>query len=133
MTTVVVIEGNAGRRDMLRGLLELECELTVVGHAANGVTGLALIERVRPRVAIVDIDVDMPGIDGISLIRQLRAQFTPTRFVAYAASGYGFRAAMSAGADAVVSKSDSVSELLRVVLRYSAGGLREAARSGAQN
>jgi two-component system response regulator YesN len=44
--------------------------IEVVGLAASGVEALALIERKRPDIML--IDVQMPEMDGLTLVRKLR-------------------------------------------------------------
>ena len=45
-------------------------DVEVVGSADNGLHGVEIIERVEPDV--VFLDVQMPGLDGIGVIRKLR-------------------------------------------------------------
>jgi two-component system CheB/CheR fusion protein len=96
---VAIIEDNADSREML-------CEaLTYAGFqcesADNGVAGLALVESMKPDVAI--IDVGLPAIDGFELARRLRANpsLETTRLLAL--TGYGQREdrerALAAGFD----------------------------------
>lgn len=50
--------------------LELEPDVEVIGEASDGESALALAETLRPDVIIMDIE--MPGMDGISATRALR-------------------------------------------------------------
>ncbi len=54
-------------------------EIEIVGEASNGVEMVAQIEKLRPDIAIVDIN--MPGIDGISAIRMLLSKGIKTHFI----------------------------------------------------
>lgn len=67
---VVIIEDHDLTRAGLEAALQRRSGLTVVGDAANGVQGLKLVETEQPDVAIVDIG--LPDIDGIELIRRFR-------------------------------------------------------------
>lgn len=82
---VVIVEDQDDARNMLRTLLELEgCE---VHEADNGTKGLAVIERVHPEIALIDIG--LPGIDGYELARQLRKSLGNSHTYLVALTGYG--------------------------------------------
>lgn len=69
-------------RIVLGGLLEvfrLEDDLEVVATCTDGATALDQIVRLQPDVAVVD--VSMPGLDGISIAREIRRREIPTRIV----------------------------------------------------
>jgi EAL domain-containing protein (putative c-di-GMP-specific phosphodiesterase class I)/CheY-like chemotaxis protein len=48
--------------------------IDIVGEASNGHEALAVIDRLLVPPAIVVVDLDMPGMDGIELIQQLAAK-----------------------------------------------------------
>jgi two-component system, NarL family, response regulator LiaR len=65
---VAIVEDHDLTRAGLNAALQ-RCEgLNIVGDAGNGLQGLRLLETAQPDVAIVDID--LPGIDGIELVRR---------------------------------------------------------------
>src|SRR5262245_6251282 len=66
---VLVIDDEAAIRDSLKMILEYE-DYHFVG-AASGQEGLATVQRERPDVVLLDIK--MPGMDGMEVLRQLRA------------------------------------------------------------
>lgn len=68
--TAVVIDDEKLAREELTFLLKNFPEIEVAGTAENGLEALELIERVEPD--LVFLDVQMPGLDGINLIRRLR-------------------------------------------------------------
>src|SRR3990172_9517640 len=59
---VIIAEDHAVVREGTRQLLEREHDIVVVGEAANGAEAVALVERLRPDVVIVDIS--MPVMSG---------------------------------------------------------------------
>lgn len=61
----------AGLRHLLRGLPWLHC----VGEAADGPAALAEIRRLRPE--LVFLDIQMPGLPGTEVLRQLAAEGRP--------------------------------------------------------
>jgi DNA-binding NarL/FixJ family response regulator len=67
-------------REGLRSLLSQQPDITVVGEASDGETVVALARELRPDLVIMD--VVMPGMDGISATRQIRAECPGTRVIA---------------------------------------------------
>lgn len=68
MIRVAVIDDQAVVRLGLRLLIESETDLHLVGEAADGNAGLALLRRERPHVALCDIR--MPAMDGLTMLRE---------------------------------------------------------------
>jgi DNA-binding NarL/FixJ family response regulator len=95
--------------------------IEVVGRASDGDEALALIERRRPQVALVD--ARMPRLSGIEVARRVTAAGQPTRLLLY--SGYGDRAllfeALDAGVHGFVLKEAPLDDLLRAVRAVASG------------
>ncbi len=70
---VLIVEDQALVRQGLRTILDLEEGIQVVGEAADGVEALERISELLPEVALVD--VRMPRMDGIELVRHLRQEY----------------------------------------------------------
>jgi two-component system nitrogen regulation response regulator NtrX len=66
---ILVIDDEAAIRDSLRMILEYE-DYQFAG-AASGQEGLAMVQRDRPDLVLLDIK--MPGMDGIEVLRKLHA------------------------------------------------------------
>src|SRR5688572_5241391 len=66
---ILVIDDEAAIRDSLRMILEYEDYLFM--GAAGGQEGIALVQRERPDLVLLDIK--MPGMDGIEVLRKLHA------------------------------------------------------------
>ena len=71
MRAVVVDDEEVARRHLVR-LLERHPELEVIGQAKHGVEAVALIRKLAPDV--VFLDIQMPGMDGFEVLRQLDEQ-----------------------------------------------------------
>jgi DNA-binding NarL/FixJ family response regulator len=68
---VVLVDDEAMVRAGLRLILEMEPDVDVAGEASNGAEALAAATELRPDVML--IDVHMPGLDGLSVSRQILA------------------------------------------------------------
>jgi len=104
-------------RTALAALLRLEPDLDVVAECASGAEALAVAERARPDVCLLDLE--MPGIDGIDTAARL-ARTVPTRCLVvtrHARPGV-LRRALQAGVDGFLPKSrpaQDVAEVIRLV------------------
>jgi two-component system, chemotaxis family, protein-glutamate methylesterase/glutaminase len=67
--TVVVTDDSAFMRRAIQKMLEKESDIRVVGTAASGEEGIAMVERLRPDV--VTMDVEMPGMGGLEAARAI--------------------------------------------------------------
>jgi len=101
---VALIEDNADARESLRVLLELYGH--EVHEAADGLTGVELVLRLRPDVTFVDIG--LPGVDGYEVAQRIRAAPHGQGLRLVALTGYGLpedeRQARQAGFDAHLTK-----------------------------
>jgi len=75
----VLVDDEQLARDELGYLLGQVGGVEVVGQAVNGVQALATIERLRPDV--VFLDVQMPGLTGFEVARRLLDAHTPAQIV----------------------------------------------------
>jgi DNA-binding NarL/FixJ family response regulator len=95
----------------------------VVGRAEDGERALELIERHSPRVALVD--VRMPKLGGLELLRRAKRASPSTSVLLY--TGYGDTAllteALDAGVGGFVVKDAPLEDLLRAVRTVAAGSM----------
>ncbi|MFC8760677.1 response regulator [Streptomyces sp. NPDC057193] len=71
MIRVVLVDDQPLIRSGFRALLDLEVDIEVVGEAADGEEGVALVRKQVPDVALVDIQ--MPVMNGIEATRRIAA------------------------------------------------------------
>ncbi len=67
---VLVVDDSATIRATVSAALAADPELRVAGSAADGVEGLARVAELRPDVVL--LDVEMPVMDGLTMLRELR-------------------------------------------------------------
>lgn len=118
---VLLVDDHAIVRDGLRRLLATLGGEEVV-DAADGREALALARSTRPNLAIVDLN--LPGLGGLELIRRLAQDVPETRILVlsmHAEPLYVTRA-MDAGAHGYLSKNVAPDELLAAVRKVAAGG-----------
>jgi len=76
---VLIADDHAVVRQGLRTFLDLQDDIEVVGEAADGEEALAAAERLLPDIVLVDLV--MPKLDGIDVIRRLREHAPAARAV----------------------------------------------------
>ena len=115
MTTILLADDHTVVRQGLRALLEREPDLSVIGEAADGLDAVQHTERLRPDVLVVDLM--MPGLGGLEVVRQVRQRVPGTRVVVlsmHANEAYVLEALRN-GASGYVLKDAAVSDLAQAV------------------
>jgi two-component system, NarL family, response regulator LiaR len=117
---VVIVEDHALTRAGLR--TALDGSFDVVAEAGDGVAGWEAIARERPGVAVIDIG--LPGIDGVTLTKQVRAELPATQVVIVTMVDLEEEvlAALAAGADAYCLKSSEPERIVEAVRIAGEGG-----------
>ncbi len=115
LETILVADDEPYLRELTRATVESANRRVI--EAANGDEAWRLIKKHRPALAL--LDVKMPGMTGLQLVKVIRAdpELASTRVILVAASAHeSDRAAgMAAGADFYVTKPFSPSDLLASV------------------
>jgi DNA-binding NarL/FixJ family response regulator len=109
-------------RDGIRGMLERDDRVVVVGEASDGPEAVDVARVVDPDLVLMDLR--MPGGDGVAAIRALRAiDRTRPRILVLTTydTDRDIHAAIDAGADGYLLKATSRGELIDAVLRAAAG------------
>ena len=68
--TLLLVDDHPLIRQGLRHLLEGEPEFKVIGEAGDGLEALLLVERLKPNILVVDMM--MPGLNGLEVLRQIK-------------------------------------------------------------
>jgi DNA-binding NarL/FixJ family response regulator len=77
MIRLLIADDHPVVRDGLRGMLAGEADFEVVGEAASGAEAVALTDRERPDVVLMDLQ--MPEMDGATATAEIAARFPATR------------------------------------------------------
>jgi DNA-binding NarL/FixJ family response regulator len=120
-TRIILADDHHVVREGLRALLEAEPDLTVAGEAADGLTTVHLVERVKPDVLVVD--VMMPALNGLEVTRQVVRRSPDTRVIVlsmYSDESYVMEA-LKNGAAGYVLKSSTRSDLVQAIREVMAG------------
>jgi DNA-binding NarL/FixJ family response regulator len=121
MIRVVLIDDHELVRTGFRMILAQQPDIEIVGEAADGERGLALIRANEPDVAVVD--VHMPGLSGIELTDRVRRHKLATRVVILTVVHEAPfpRRLIEAGASGYLTKGCAAEELLRAVRQVADG------------
>src|SRR5215475_1386701 len=113
--TAVVVDDEVLVRSGIRSVLERDGDVTVVGESGDGAGAIELVRRHRPRVAL--LDVQMPGMDGLTAAEHLRrlAPETAVVLVATTANGAQVQRGVRAGVSGFLLKNGDPRELVDAV------------------
>ena len=113
--TVLLVDDHPIIRQGLRTLLEGDPEFKVVGEAGDGIEALQLVQRLKPHIVVVDMM--MPGLNGLEVIRQIKKLSPTTRTIVLSmqsADAYVIEA-LKIGANGYVLKECGPNEMINAV------------------
>jgi two-component system, NarL family, response regulator NreC len=121
-TTIVLVDDHPMVRGGLRAALAAEPGWEVVGEADDGSHGLALVNRLRPDVLVVDLQ--MPEMSGLDVLRHARLAIPSTRVILFSmhAEDAYVREALAEGAAGYVLKDADAAELVHAIRVALQGG-----------
>jgi two-component system, NarL family, response regulator NreC len=113
--TIILVDDHPIVRQGLRHLLESEPAFKVLGEAGDGIDALLLAKQLKPDILVVDMM--MPGLNGLEVVRQVKYNSPSTRTIVLSmqsADAYVIEA-LKNGAAGYVLKETGPSELVNAV------------------
>jgi two-component system LytT family response regulator len=104
MLRTLIVDDERLARQKIRTFLEARGDVSVAGEAANVAEAIALVERERPDLVLLDIQ--MPGGDGFDVVRALPAAHAPAVVFITAHGDYAIRAFEVAAVDYLLKPFD---------------------------
>ena len=123
MIRVLIADDHKIVRDGLKRILSAHGEVDVTGEAADGDQALALVRAHEFDLAMVDMS--MPGLSGIDLIKRLKLEKPKLRILVLSMHGerqYAARA-LKAGASGYLNKDSAAELLVGAIRKIAAGGV----------
>ena len=117
MKSILIVDDSPLIRRSLRTVFEQQPDWAVCGEAEDSYEGIAKAKILQPDLIVIDLA--MPRLNGISAGRMLKKIVPATQIVMFTAfTNPCFRkAALAAGLDAFVEKSEGTTSLVRSIQR----------------
>ncbi|WP_027214455.1 response regulator transcription factor [Burkholderia sp. WSM2232] len=112
MKRIVIIDDHPIIRGTIANVLRADPELDLVGECGDGEDGLQMVLREKPDLVIVDLD--LPRLDGLSMIRRIREESLKICILVLSAKPEDVMAGYTrtARANGYVGKGRNMSELI---------------------
>jgi DNA-binding NarL/FixJ family response regulator len=121
MITLLIADDHQMFIDGIKALLKNEKEIKVIGEALNGVQLLKLLEKEKPHVVLMDIN--MPEMDGVEATKTITSKYPKVKIIMLSMhSTKEFVAGLiEAGASGYILKNTGKRELLEAIQAVSEG------------
>lgn len=120
---ILIVDDHPVVRDGLTAVLETQPDFEVVGEAGDGQEAVTQVERLRPDVVLLDLD--MPVLDGLGALQQIMKQQPGTKVIIFTVFDTDERilTAVQSGAQGYLLKGDAPrNEIFRAVRTVYEGG-----------
>lgn len=120
---VLIIDDHALIRDSLTRLLESDDTLKIIGSSPDADTGLAEVEKHKPDVVLMDID--MPGLNCFDAAQRITTMHPETRVIFVSAFSHDryIDQALKVKARGYVTKAEPLPKLIDAIKQVSEGGV----------
>jgi len=112
---IIIADDHAIFRDGLRRLLATQPDFDVVGEASDGKEAITLAQQLKPDVLLLDLA--MPRVPGMEVLRELSREETPVRTLLLTAAiqPFAVTTALQLGARGIVLKASPPEMLLKSI------------------
>jgi DNA-binding NarL/FixJ family response regulator len=113
--TVVIVEDQTAIRELITEMIQTRGVYRIIGSAADGNDGVEAVMRLRPDILI--LDVMMPGLSGIEVLRRIGRALPKMRILVFSAKQEPqvVRGLIQEGVHGFVNKNSSLSELRKAM------------------
>ena len=122
MSTILIVEDNEKNMKLVRDILQHQGHTTL--EAATGADGVRIAKEAKPDLVLMDIQ--LPDIDGITALRQIRAEplldAMPVLAVSASVMPDEQQKVVTSGFDAFITKPIDLKQFLHTVKRFLAQG-----------
>jgi DNA-binding NarL/FixJ family response regulator len=118
---VLIVDDHPLFRSGLRQVVETDLSLQLVGEAGDGESALQMIQKLKPDVAV--LDVNLPGLNGLEIARKLQDKRLLTHIIILTMhkDEETCNRALDIGAKGYVLKENAVGEILKAIAAVAAG------------
>ncbi len=117
--SILIADDHPIFRSGLRQLIEGEKNIKIIGEADNGEKALEIIREKNPDIAILDLD--MPKMTGLQVLKNLKEESTKVIFLTMYAEEDIFDEAMNLGIKGYVLKDSAVNDIIECISTVSDG------------
>ena len=116
MIRTMLVDDEQDVRDLLQVMLDLDGRFEVVGHARDGAEAIEVARAQEPDVVLLDLQ--LPGVDGLAALAQLRYAAPSAKIVVFSAfpDPFTLLEVVRSGADGYLDKSRAWAELIPTLI-----------------
>lgn len=121
--SILLIDDHPLLRQGIKQLIDMEDDMQVAGEASNGPDGIRKAAEIEPDLILLDLN--MPEMNGIEVLKQMREQEVASRIVIFTVSDHedDVVAALRAGADGYLLKDMEPEDMIAQLKQAAVGKL----------
>ncbi len=118
---VLIVDDHPLFRSGLRQVVQADPRFELIGETGDGDAALRLIQEKKPDVAV--LDVNLPGLSGLEIARQLQGKRPPVRLIMLTMHKEEdiFNRALDFGTQGFVLKENAVDEIVKAIVTVAGG------------